>query len=59
MFILVCLCLPEVDLEEGESYPRVCTPLITENIRIFANHYALIPLLIVIFALAHETICIL
>ena len=26
MFILVCLCLPEVDQEEGQSCPRPCIP---------------------------------
>ena len=37
MFILIYLCLPEVDLEEGQSCPRICIPPTSKNLGIFAN----------------------
>ena len=59
MLILGYLCLPEVDLEEGQSGHRLLYfhPL-HKTLGYFLS-YALIPLLSVIFALAHEAICIL
>ena len=52
MLILVYACLPEVDLEEGQSYPidPVFHPLQKILGYLLAN--ALVPLLCVIFALA-------
>ena len=58
MFMLIYFCLPEVDLEEDQSCPRPYI-LPTSEILGFLLTYALIPILSVIFALAHETICIL
>ena len=37
MFILIYLCLPEVDLEEGQNYPRPHIPPTSENLWIFVN----------------------
>ena len=37
MFILVNLCLPEVDLEEGQSSPRAHIPHTSENFVILVN----------------------
>ena len=54
--ISIYLCLPEVDLEEGQSCLRPHIPPTSENLVLT---YALIPLLSVVFALAHDTICIL
>ena len=61
MFILIYLCLPEADLKEGQSYPRPHIPATSEYSYIlgYLLSYALILLLSVNFALAHETICIL
>ena len=56
MFI-VYLCLPEMDLEEEQNGSRPHLALASENLKYFLTH-ALIPLLSIIFALAHETICI-
>ena len=35
MFILIYLCLPEVDLEEDQSFPRPHNPPTSENLGIF------------------------
>ena len=58
VFILIYFCLPDVDLEEGQSGSRFHIPTTSINLRIFLT-YALIPLLSIIFVLAHETICVL
>ena len=52
---LIYLYLPEVDLEEGQT---ILDPVFQTLQKIFGT-YALITLLRLIFALAHETICIL
>ena len=37
MFILIHLCLPKVDLEEGQSCARPHIPPTSENLGIFVN----------------------
>ena len=37
MFILIYLCLPEMDLEEDQSFPRPHIPPTSENLGIFVN----------------------
>ena len=59
MLILVYFCLPGVDIEEYQSDSRLRYSHPLHKILEYFLTYALIILLIVIFALAHETICIL
>ena len=35
--LYVHFCLPEVDLEEGQTCPRTCIPPTSENLGIFVN----------------------
>ena len=56
MFILIYLCLPEVNLEECQSCPRPHIPPTSDNLG-YDNYYltyTLIPLLSVIFVLPHK-----
>ena len=59
MFLLVYFCLPEVDLEEGQSVLESFISTHFKDLKLFLILYVLIPLINVIFSLAHETIYIL
>ena len=58
MFILTYLCLPKVNLEEGQSGPIPHIPSTLENLGIFVN-LRTNSIIKCNFTLAHETICIL